>query len=153
MAIEPVKEPAAPLQRKIFPDRQRLDFADAARSRLPDVAGWIAWLRRQIVGRHRQDADRSAHPLMGELAPQERSVPAIVLDHEQANEQPAGERRQRERDPDKAMARGEGHCGPERGEGRKGDRELKHRARCVRPAVRRERLRPIARPGPRLFFP
>ena len=28
---------------------------------------------------------------MGELAPQERSVPAIVLDHEQANEQPAGD--------------------------------------------------------------
>ena len=39
-------------------------------------------------------------------------MPAIVLDQKQANEQPGGERRERKRQPEQAVARGQQHRGP-----------------------------------------
>ena len=78
----------------------------------------------KIIGRDRQDAERSADPIVGVLVRKEGSVPAIVLDHEQANEKPGSQRRERERQPEKAMARGEQHRGPDRDERHEGDREL-----------------------------
>ena len=146
MAIEPVNQAAASVQRKILPHRLRLDVADAAPVEISGrcVVDRVA-APPEVVGRQGQDADRPADPVVGGLARQERSVPAIVLDHEQADEQPGGERRQREREPVKAMLRGEQHRGPERGKGREGDQELKHGATRVRASIGGERLRPLAR--------
>ena len=146
MAIEPIAEAAAPIAGEIFAHRQRLDVADAApveiaRCRVMDRMA----APPVIVGRHCQDADRAADPVVGDLAGKERAVPAIVLDHEQANEQPGGERRQRERKPELAMTRGDEHRGPDGDKRREGDGELKDAARRARPAVRDERLRPVAR--------
>src|SRR5208282_4275143 len=83
----------------------------------------------------------------------ESAVPAIVLDHEQANEQPGGERRQRERQPVEAVTRGDHHRDPECGKRWEGDNELQRRAAHVRLAVRFERERPVpGRPrGPYRF--
>ena len=122
------------VQRKILPHRLRLDVADAAPV---EISGRCMVDRvaapPEVVGRQGQDADRPTDPVVGGLARQERSVPAIVLDHEQADEQPGGERRQREREPVKAMMRGEQHRGPERGERREGDQELEQwRGPCPR---------------------
>ena len=146
MAIEPVADPAAPVAREIFANRQRLDVADAApveiaRRRMVDRMA----APPVIVGGHRHDADPPADPLVGGFARQERTVPAIVLDHEEANEQPGRQRRHGKRKPDLAMTGGDEHGGPERDEGQDGDRKLEDAARRACPAVGDERLRPVAR--------
>ena len=80
-------------------------------------------------------------------------MPAIVLDHEQANEQPGGERRQREGKPELAMVRGKHHRGPHGGEGREGDREFKDAARAsvLARQLRAESLHPVASRPRRAF--
>ena len=70
---------------------------------------------------------------------------AVVLNHEEAHEQPRRERRHNEREPVLTVARRNEHRGPERDEGQDRDREFKDSARRTRPAVRDERLRPVAR--------
>src|ERR1700722_15636767 len=89
----------------------------------------------KIVGRDRQDAERSADPIVSVLVRKERSVAAIVLDQKQANEQPGGERRERERQPEKPVARGEQHRGPNCDKGRKGHAKLEDSARRAWSAV------------------
>ena len=146
MAVETVAEPVAPIAGEIFADRQRIDVADAApveiaRGRMMDRVA----APPVVVGRHGDDADRPADPVVGGLARKERAVPAVVLDHEEADEEPRRERRHREREPDLAIARGDEHRRPQRDEGQHGDRELEDAARCARAAVGGERPRPVAR--------
>src|ERR1700734_4194917 len=105
----------------------------------------------KIVGRDRQDAERSADPIVSVLAWEERSVPAIVLDQKQANEQPGGQRRERERQPEEPVARGEQHRTPDRDKGREGDDELEDSARRTWLAGGHERLRPVAPRPDRAF--
>src|ERR1700733_1160521 len=83
----------------------------------------------EIVGRDRQHAERTADPVVRVLVRKKRAVPAIVLDQKQANEQPGGERRERERQPEKPVARGEQHRSPDSDEGWKGDDELEDSTR------------------------
>ncbi len=96
-----------------------------------------------IVGGHRHNADPPADPLVGGFARQERAVPAIVLDHEEVNQQHGRQRRHGERKPDLAMTGGDEHSGPEREERQNGDRKLEDAARRACPAVGDERLRPV----------
>ena len=83
--------------------------------------------------------------LVGGFARQERAVPAIVLDHEEANEQQGPQRRHGERKPDLAMTGGDEHGGPERDERQEGDRKLEEAARRARPAIGGERRCPVTR--------
>src|SRR5271168_1969280 len=76
---------------------------------------------------------------------------AIVLDQEQANEQPGGDRRQCERKPELAMTRGDHHRGPNRDKWREGHNELEDSASRARTAVREDRLRPVTRRPDRAF--
>ena len=146
MAIEPVADPATPVAREIFANRQRLDVADAApieiaRCRMMDRMA----APPVIVRGHRHDADCPTDPLVCGFARQERAVAAIVLDHEEANKQPGRRRRHGERNPDMAIMCGDQHRGPERDERQDGDRKLEEAPRRTRPAVGSEHLRPVAR--------
>src|SRR5271166_789373 len=146
MAVETVGESVAPIAAKIFANRERMDVADASPV---EIAGGRVMDRVEpppvVVGRHGDDADRPADPVVGGLARKEPAMPAVVLDHEEAGEQPRGERRHGERQPDLAIARGDQHRGPQRDEGQDGDREFEDAARRVRLAIGSERPPPVAR--------
>ena len=152
MAIESVAQTVAPVAREIFAHRQRLDIANAASVK---IAGCGVMDRVTappvIVGRHRQDAEGAAHPVIGEFTRKERAVPAIVLDQEQADEQSSGQRRQRERKPELAVTRCDHHRSPDRSKRREGHNELEGAASRARTAVGNEHLRPIARRPDRAF--
>ena len=146
MAIEPIAEPVAPVAGEIFPDCEGIDVADAApveiaRRRVMDRVA----APPVIVRGHRQDADRPADPVVDGLIGHERAVPAVVLDHEEADEQAGRERRHGEGEQELAVARSDQHRGPQRDEGQDGHSQLERAARRARPAIGNERLRPIAR--------
>ena len=62
-----------------------------------------------------QHADGAAEPVVGPAAAEERAVPAIVLDHEQAHEEPC-RRDGQEQDQPVAIAEAEPHQEPQGGE-------------------------------------
>ena len=72
-------------------------------------------------------------------------MPAVVLDHEEANKQPGRQGRQGERHPDLATTCGDQNRGPERDERQDSDRKLEEAPRRACPAIGSERLRPVAR--------
>src|SRR5438270_3579279 len=88
MAIEPITQPSPPGQREIFAHRQRIDVAHAA-------AGEISRRRvmhrmrvaPEIVWRERQHPDNASDPVIEPAAAEERAMAAVMLDHEQADEE------------------------------------------------------------------
>ena len=103
MAIEPVAQPAPARQRQIFAHRQRVDVAHAAALEIAG-GGVMHGMRAppEIVGRQREHAERAADPVIGEAMAEERAVPAIVLDHEQAHQEAGGRNGEQQGQPPEA---------------------------------------------------
>src|SRR5579872_699040 len=97
-----------------------------------------------IVRREGHNADRAADPVVRKATVKERAVTAIMLDHEETDDQARRGHCQQEATP---MAVGENnpHQGPDDKEGPRCDRQLEHAARVVRLAITRELLRQHAR--------
>ena len=95
------------------------------------------------VGREGHDPDRPAEPVVGAAPAEERAVPAVVLDHEQADEEARRRHRQQQGQP-VAVAEAEPSREPQGRERRRGGGELGQAARGPRLAVRGERPQPVA---------
>ena len=92
MTVQPIPEPTPARERKVFADRQSVDVTHAATVEV--AAGGV--MNRvgpapEVVGRHGDDAEDPADPVIDGLMPEEGAVTAVVLDHEQAHEK-AGSR-------------------------------------------------------------
>ena len=88
MPVQPIGQPAPDRQRPIFAHRQRIDVAHAAaieiaRGRVMNGMG----LPPEIVRRQRQHAEHPADPVVGEPLAEEGAMPAIMLDHEQPQQE------------------------------------------------------------------
>ena len=124
VAVEPVAKLSPAGKRLVFGDGKRRDVAHAA---LVEIA--CACMMRSmraapvIVGGQRQDAEDAADPVVGMTIGEEGAVPAIVLDHEQADEKACSRDNQNQSPP---VAIGDGREGqdPECHEGDDGDRKL-----------------------------
>ena len=98
-----------------------------------------------IVGRDRQDAEHAAGPVVGFALREERSVPAVVLDHEQANKKAGGGQKEQPVEPPGLPAHGKSHDGPEPAKRHQRDRELKKRASPICVAKPLQRAKPARR--------
>ena len=100
MAVEPVAQAPPHRARAIFLDRQRVDVAHAAAVEIAaaGVMGGVG-TAPHVVGRHRDDAGEAADPVVGEAMAEERAVAAVVLDHEQPQQEGAGSEGKRQRQP------------------------------------------------------
>src|SRR3954451_22751648 len=100
MAIKPIAQPSAPRQRKIFLHRESIDVAHAAPRQ---IAGRRMMHRMgmapEIVRREGQDADDPPDPVIERAAAEERAVPAIMLDHEQADQERGGRNDEQKAEP------------------------------------------------------
>lgn len=98
----------------------------------------------------RQDPDRPAERVIGPASPEQRAVAAVVLDHEEANEE-AGRRHRQQQGQPVAVRQAEEHEQPQGHEGDQSDgehesREAEHRGavageHCAALPRRRGRLR------------
>ena len=91
VAIDPIAEPAPKRPREIFAHRQGIDVADPAPFEVAG-AGVMDGMRAapEIIGRECQHADDPPHPVVRQAMTEERTMPAIVLDHEQPHEESRG---------------------------------------------------------------
>jgi len=83
MAVHAVSQPAPTRQQQIFADRQRVDIAHTPPieiARVCVVGGMGA--PPEIIGCQREYADRASEPVVHQPMTKERTVAAIVLDHE-----------------------------------------------------------------------
>lgn len=139
-----VQEAAEGRAGAVFADREGGDVADAA---MVEVAGMAVvdgvGAPPDRVGCQREDAKRPANPVGQGAIGEERSVAAIVLDAEQAEEEAAVH--DGDGEGAKVAVRGD-PAGerPERDEGDEADAKLEARADRVRVAVAGEDLDPIA---------
>jgi hypothetical protein len=115
--VEAVKHPPGGAHGPVFLDGEGVD---GARHATVEVAGGgvVDGVRLAPVGvgREREHAQDSAGPVVGGLGREERSVPAVVLDHEDAHQEGRGRNREQEPGPPaplNAHQRGR----PEQGEG------------------------------------
>src|SRR5438309_8170775 len=97
-----------------------------------------------VIWRQRQDPDDPADPVIGRPMPEESSMTAVVLDHEQPHQKAGGRRRNEERHPRVAdIVRSPGHY-PEHDEWTKRDRNLNDAAGMAGLSVRCKDLRPVS---------
>src|SRR5438552_7279680 len=88
MPVQTIKDPTPSRPREKLTDGQRIDVAVApvieiSRTRVMECVGSPP----EIVRSERQDADGSADPIACKAAVKERPVTAVVLDHEEADEE------------------------------------------------------------------
>ena len=106
-----------------FAHRQRVDIAGAAPaqiagSRMMHGVGAAPF----PVGREGQHPEGPAEPVVGEPPVEERAVAAIVLDHEQPDEEAGGDHRQQQAPT--SCSRGSARMATQRQEWHQGDGQL-----------------------------
>ena len=144
VAVEPIAQPTPARQGEVLPHGQRVDIADAALleiARAGVVDGVAA--TPGVVGRQRQRADDAAHPVVESSAAEESTMAAIVLDHEQADEEAGCRDRQQQAQP-VAKAQSHPHQHPQSSEGPGGQRQLEHAADLARLTIAGKDLHPVA---------
>ena len=101
----------------------------------------------------RHDADDPADPIVGKTVAEKRAMAAIVLDHEEADEQARGRHHSHEAEP-AVKVKGHAHQGPNRSEGNGRDRKLEAATHVVRLPKAAEQLSHRAgfRPANRIFL-
>src|ERR1700746_2506843 len=96
-----------------------------------------------IVWRQGHDTDDSADPIVRTTAAEKRAVAAVVLDHEEADEQPRCGRRQQQANP-MAVGKDSPHQSPDDVERHCCDHQFENTARAVGLAITGEQLRQCA---------
>lgn len=106
MPVEPVTKPAPTRQRVVFGDCQGFDVANAA---FVQVSGRGVVFRMRpapiVVGRQRQDADRASNPVVDAATGEKRTVAAIMLNHEQPEQEGGGGKDEDQAGPEAVMNR------------------------------------------------
>ena len=143
MTIEPVLQAAPARARIIFAHSQRIDIADAAAIEIAGggVVNGVG-AAPEIIGRHGENADDAANPVVRPFIREECAVAAIVLDHEQPHQKPCCRNRDQQRHPPIAQRIDEPGRSPERDQWQSRDRQFDHAADAARLAVAVENLRP-----------
>lgn len=95
------------------------------------------------VWRQRRHSDHPADPIIGRTPPEQRSVSAIMLNHEKPHEKASGREGQQQTQPI-ADAQRHPHQRPKRDERRRSDREFEDAARDFRFTVTTENLGPAS---------
>src|SRR6201993_2219855 len=93
-----------------------------------------------IVWRQGHDTDDSADPIVRTTAAEKRAVAAVVLDHEEADEQTRCGRRQQQANP-MAVGKDSPHQSPDEKERHCCDRQFENAARAVGLAITGEQPR------------
>src|SRR5882757_4826360 len=93
-----------------------------------------------IVWGQCHDADRPADPIIRKTAAEERPVAAIMLNHEETNEQARGGRHSHQTNPI-AADKNKAHEGPDDDKGHRGDRQFENAACGIGLAITREHMR------------
>ena len=146
VAVEPIHQAAPARQRQIFAHRQGIDVANTtalqiARGRVMDGVR----APPEVVWRQGEHAERAADPIVGEAMAEERTVSAIVLDHEQPHQESGGRNGKQQSEPPKAQVIGRPHHHPEQHERPESDAEFEQTASVAGFAVTRKNLGPGAR--------
>ena len=143
VAIEPVADPAPERPRVIFGNGEGDDIADAARIEIA-ARGVVDRVGAPpaIVGGESQDADGAADPVIDLPYAEEGAVAAIVLDHEEPQQEPGGRDGEEEPPPEAVLHRNPGQ-NPERDQGDDGDPELEDTPQPVRRAIGHHALQPF----------
>src|SRR6266852_4297584 len=84
----------------------------------------------EIVRGQGQDPDRSADPITHKTAVEERPMAAVVLDHEEADEEACRGYRQQQANPI-AVVESHPHQRPGHNEGHRSDHQLENAARAI----------------------
>ena len=93
-----------------------------------------------IVWRQGHGTDDSADPIVRKAAAEKRAVAAIVLDHEETDEQARRGHREQEANPI-AVVESRRHQSPDGNKGRGSDHQLENAARGIRLAISGEQVR------------
>ena len=143
VAQQSVAEPPPARQAEVLGHRKRGDVARAAAVEIArgGVMDGVA-APPVVVGRERQHADRPADPVVGQRLAEERPVPAVVLDHEQPDQEAGGRHGQDQAEP-VAVAQAQQHDRPEREERHRGDHQLVDAAHRIGVTVAGEDLQPL----------
>ncbi len=145
IAIEPVSKPRPPRRARVFANRQRRHVTDAAAIQ---VAGGGVVDRMRFapvfVRGQRQERDQAADQVVGPSRPEEGVVAAIMLNHEQADDEAGRGQRQQEGDPVTVAQRDRHRC-PQNGERHCRDGELEEPALRARSRENTETLGPFLR--------
>ncbi len=141
---QPVGQPATARQLEVFGHRQGLDIANASPveisgGRVMDGMGAAP----VVVWRQGDHGDGSADPIVEHLAGREGAVSAIVLDDEQADQEPGGRDREDQAPPD-AMFQREPGPRPEDGEGNRRQSQLHRAADRIGQPIRPQESPPVA---------
>ena len=141
-ARQPVGQPPPGRQPPELGHGQRVDVADATPV---EVAGGGMMdgvlLPPVAVGGQGQHADHPTEPVVGAPAAEERAVPAIVLDHEQAHQEARGGDGQQQAEP-VGVAEAQPHQAPQGRERQRGHRQLDQAAGEARLPVPAQQLLP-----------
>jgi hypothetical protein len=93
-------EPPPPWEREILADSERGDIANAA---VIQIAGAcmmdVVAAAPEIIGCECQGSDHASDPVVGAAIAEKRSVPAVMLDHEEANQEPCRRHRHEKCEP------------------------------------------------------
>ena len=140
-AIDPVLQPAPATERAVFPHGEGGDIADPAAVEMarPGVVQRMG-AAPVVIGRQRDDAEHPADPVVRCPAAEHRAVPAVVLDEEEADEEPRSRKREQQGEPVADERQRQPHRGPERGERRGGHDDRGNTPHVVGVAVSCQRL-------------
>ena len=144
MSVQAVAEPVPAGERQILADSQGIDVADAAAIQITGT-GVVDCMAStpKIIRRQRQHPDHPAGPVAAASSREERTVPAIMLDHEQADQQARGRQYQQCVEPEMSQVQGDEHHRPGKRERDRREREFEHTARRIWLAIAAQLPHPI----------
>jgi len=140
MPVQAIEDPTPSRPRDKLTDGQHVNVADAS---LVEIARARVMARMApspvIVRREGCNADRAANPIVRKAAMKERPVTAIMLDHEETDDQARRRHDQQQATPI-AMDKNNPHHSPDDKEGTRRDRQFEHAACIVGLAITGELL-------------
>jgi hypothetical protein len=133
--------------REIFAHGDRRHVAEAAMAEVAD-AGMMHGVRSQpvVVRGQRQDSEGTADPVVEEPPAKECTVPAIMLDHEEAHEE-SRRRNRKDQAKDRMNLQARPHQRPKGDEGNDRDGKLARTPRAIRIPVKGEKSGPLMHVG------
>ena len=98
VAVEPIEQPLQPSPFPVFANREQVHVTDAACVQIAG-GGMMERVRAApaVIRRQREHAESAADPVIAAPSAQERTVPAIVLDDEQPEQEQSRQRRHNKR--------------------------------------------------------
>jgi hypothetical protein len=144
MPVQTIGQPAPGRPGPILVHSQRVDVANAAAVEIArgGVVSGVS-LPPEVVRRQCQHTEHPADPVVCKTLTKEGAMPAIVLDHEQSQQEAGGEHGKRRKSPPVPEMNGGPRYRPQHGQRHEGDDEFDDAARMTGLAIGMQRLEPV----------